>query len=89
MATPSGPAGAAPDVVVDGDALGPEHVVVDLVYHPLETPLLRTARERGARAVSGLGMLIHQAALQVEGWSGRNAPLDAMRAAVLAEAGEL
>jgi shikimate dehydrogenase len=85
MAKPSGEVapGAAADVVVDADALGPEHVVVDLVYHPLETPLLRTARERGARAVSGLGMLVHQAALQVEGWTGQPAPLDAMRAAVM------
>jgi shikimate dehydrogenase len=81
MAKPSGEVAA--DVVVDADALGPEHVVVDLVYHPLETPLLRSARECGARAVSGLGMLVHQAALQVEGWTGQPAPLDAMRAAVM------
>ena len=63
-------------------ALGSGHVVVDLVYDPLETPLLAAARARGARTVSGLGMLVHQAALQVERWSGRPAPIDAMRAAV-------
>ena len=74
------------EAVVGAEVLGPNQTVVDLVYHPLETPLLRTARRQGARAVSGLGMLVHQAALQVEGWSGRPAPLDAMRAAVTPEA---
>lgn len=54
--------------------------VVDLVYHPLETPLLRRARELGAPTVGGLGMLVHQAALSFERWTGRPAPLDAMRA---------
>jgi shikimate dehydrogenase len=56
--------------------------VVDLVYDPLETPLLASARARGARTVPGLGMLVHQAALQVERWSGQAAPIAAMRAAV-------
>ena len=70
------------------DVLGPQHAVVDLVYYPLETPLLRTARERGAAAVSGLGMLVHQAALQVERWTGQPAPLEAMRAAATEAIGE-
>ena len=56
--------------------------MVDLVYEPLETPLLAAAAGAGRAAVSGLGMLVHQAALQVELWSGRPAPIDAMRAAV-------
>ena len=55
--------------------------VVDLVYHPLETPLLRRARAVGAPTVGGLGMLVHQAALAFEQWTGVPAPLDAMRAA--------
>ena len=59
-------------------------MVVDLVYEPRETPLLVAARARGARTIGGLGMLVHQAALQVEIWSGREAPIDAMRAAVSA-----
>jgi shikimate dehydrogenase len=57
------------------------HVVVDLVYHPLETPLLAAARAAGATAVDGVGMLVHQAALQVERWSGRPAPVEIMAAA--------
>ena len=61
--------------------LHPGQVVADLVYHPLETPLLRGARGRGADVVDGLGMLVHQAALQVERWTGRDAPVAVMRAA--------
>jgi shikimate dehydrogenase len=66
---------------VAGDAIRAGQVVVDLVYHPLDTPLLAVARERGAVAVDGLGMLVHQAALQVEQWTGHVAPVVAMRAA--------
>ena len=80
-ATPVGMGGDS-SLPIPADALGPELVVVDLVYEPLETPLLEAARHAGAATVSGLGMLVHQAALQVELWSGRPAPIDAMRAAV-------
>ena len=52
------------------DLMGPHHVVVDLVYHPIETELLRLARSRGALAIDGLGMLVHQAALQQQIWTG-------------------
>jgi shikimate dehydrogenase len=62
-------------------------VVADLVYHPLDTPLLRAARAQHAETVDGLGMLVHQAALQVEQWSGRDAPVEKMRAAALRELG--
>ena len=48
----------------------PGQVVSDLVYHPLETPLLRAARAAGAQTVDGLGMLVHQAALQQQLWLG-------------------
>ncbi len=51
------------------------------MYHPIETPLLAAARATGAATVDGLGMLVHQAALQVELWSGRAAPVAEMRAA--------
>jgi shikimate dehydrogenase len=79
-ATPVG-MGDDPAIVVAVDALHPGQVVADLVYHPLETPLLREARARGATTVDGLGMLVHQAALQVERWSGQAAPVLAMRRA--------
>lgn len=58
------------DLVLDPRLLGSQHVVVDLVYHPLETPLLRAATERGCRVVDGIGMLVHQAALQQVVWTG-------------------
>jgi shikimate dehydrogenase len=41
-------------------------VAVDLVYHPLETPWLRQLKQRGVAAHGGLGMLVHQAAVQIE-----------------------
>jgi shikimate dehydrogenase len=44
--------------------------VADIVYIPLETPLLAAARLRGLRAVEGLGMLLHQAAPGFERWFG-------------------
>ena len=59
----------------------PGQWIVDLVYHPLETPWLRRARDVGAPTVGGLGMLVHQAALAFEQWTGVPAPLDAMHAA--------
>jgi shikimate dehydrogenase len=62
----------------------PEQVVVDLIYLPATTPLLAAARSKGALASNGLGMLIHQAARQIEIWTGRVAPLDVMSAAALA-----
>jgi shikimate dehydrogenase len=70
---------------IDPARLGAGQVVVDLVYDPLITPLLHEARERGAVAVNGLGMLLHQAACAFRLWTGQDAPLEAMSAAVLAE----
>lgn len=63
---------------------GAGQVVADLVYQPLETPLLAAARAAGGTAVDGLGMLVHQAAIAFELWTGEAAPVDAMRAAALA-----
>jgi shikimate dehydrogenase len=65
--------------------LGPESLVVDLLYRPAVTPMQRAAREAGAAAFGGLGLLLHQAALSFELWTGREPPLDAMSAAALAE----
>jgi shikimate dehydrogenase len=71
------------DVPIEAAQLRPGQVFADLVYHPLETPLLVAARSRGAAVVDGLGMLVHQAALQVERWAGQPAPIAAMRSAVV------
>ncbi|MBL8547231.1 MAG: shikimate dehydrogenase [Hyphomonadaceae bacterium] len=48
----------------------PNAIVSDIVYRPLETPLLLAARERGLTAIDGLGMLIHQGARSFEIWFG-------------------
>jgi shikimate dehydrogenase len=55
--------------------------VLDAVYDPLETRLLREAAASGARTVSGKWWLVHQAAAQLERWTGRAAPIDVMAAA--------
>ena len=78
-ATPLGMQGEAPPI--DTARLNPSQFVVDIVYHPMETPLLAAARARGVPCANGLGMLVHQAALAFSLWTGVDAPLDAMRAA--------
>ncbi len=79
------PAGAGDDdLPCDPVLLRPEQVVVDLVYHPLRTAWLTAAHEVGARTVDGLGMLIHQAALQQEHWLGVLPDVAVMRAAAVA-----
>jgi shikimate dehydrogenase len=75
------------DLPFDVSLLRPGHVVVDLVYHPLDTSLLRHARQRGARTIDGLEMLVHQAALQQELWLGTLADTRVMRAAAVRELG--
>jgi len=75
------------EIPVDPGVLRPGQVVADLVYHPLETPLLAAAKRRGAVTVGGLGMLVHQAALALERWTGRPVPVEAMWAAAEAHLG--
>jgi shikimate dehydrogenase len=65
--------------------VGESGLVVDLLYRPTITPLQARAREAGAMAFGGLGLLLHQAALSFELWTGREPPLDVMSAAALAE----
>jgi shikimate dehydrogenase len=67
---------------VDPELLGPGQLVVDLVYHPRVTPWLDAARGRGAQVANGLGMLVHQAALQLAAWTGFEPPVEAMWQAV-------
>jgi len=65
-------------------ALPPQAAVYDLVYNPAETQLLRTAREAGLRTASGLGMLVEQAALSFEIWTGLPAPRTEMHTSLTA-----
>jgi shikimate dehydrogenase len=53
-------------------------VVADLIYAPRPTAWLAAAADAGARTVDGLGMLVHQAAAQLELWTGLPAPVDRM-----------
>lgn len=62
--------------------LRPEHVVVDIIYRPLVTPLLAAARALGCRSANGISMLVHQAAIAFTHWTGQPAPVEAMTAAV-------
>jgi shikimate dehydrogenase len=78
-ATPLGMGGELPPL--DPLRLGPRHTVVDLIYHPAETPLLAAARARGARTQNGLPMLVHQAARSFTLWTGVEAPVAVMRTA--------
>ncbi len=64
-------------------ALHPGVLVVDLLYRPAVTPLQTAARAAGATAFGGLGLLLHQAALSFELWTGQSPPLELMSAAAL------
>ena len=57
-------------------------VVMDAVYNPMETKMLKDARSRGCETIGGLEMFIHQGAQQFQLWTGLEAPLKVMRAVV-------
>ncbi len=77
-----------PPLDISLDALDPGAVVYDIVYVPLETPLLAAARARGNPAVDGLGMLLHQARPGFRAWFGTDPEVDAgLRAHVLDDLG--
>jgi shikimate dehydrogenase len=80
-ATPLGmnPSDSAP---IPARLFVPHHIVFDCVYGPSKTALLRAANEAGARGANGLSMLLHQGALSFSAWFNREAPIDAMRAAI-------
>ncbi|MEF3306094.1 shikimate dehydrogenase [Paenibacillus sp. GYB003] len=72
------------DVLIDTSWFHERLTVSDIVYNPLVTRLLREAEAKGARTHGGLGMFIYQGAYAFEYWTGRAAPVAAMREAVLA-----
>lgn len=65
--------------------LRPGAWLVDIVYNPLETRLLRQARERGAEVLNGVDMLVHQGALSLRRWTGCEPPVDIMREVLVRE----
>ncbi len=88
-----------PDIVINTTAMGmtpetdvmpvppsfirPKMVVMDIVYNPLETALLKAARQKGCIIVDGVAMFVYQGAYQFEIWTGKKAPVDIMRKIVL------
>jgi len=62
--------------------IAPHHIVFDCVYEPSKTALLRAAEEAGARGANGLSMLLYQGARSFSIWFNRDAPIEAMRAAL-------
>jgi len=72
-----------PGITIDVERLRANATVFDLVYVPSETPLLVAARARGLRAANGSEMLIQQAAIAFERWTGVGGMADVMRAAVV------
>jgi shikimate dehydrogenase len=67
------------DLPLSADELRDRQVLVDLTYRDGDTALVREARARGLRCADGLDVLVHQGAASFELWTGRAAPLEAMR----------
>lgn len=70
---------------VDYDTIKSSMVVSDVVFNPPVTPFLKEAASRGAKTISGLGMLVCQGALNFTIWTGQEAPYDVMYQALLRE----
>ncbi len=69
------------DVPLDPALLGAGQIVAELIYHPERTALMEAAAAAGCRTSNGLSMLVHQAAVAFEAWTGESAPIDVMTAA--------
>jgi shikimate dehydrogenase len=87
-ATPVGMTPKIDETPVAMEMLRSNLAVFDAVYTPGETRLLKEAREKGARVIPGLGMFVHQAAIQFEIWTGTKAPVALMTETVLEALGE-
>jgi shikimate dehydrogenase len=79
-ATPVGSDGQS--VLFPVDWITPSQFVFDLIYQPPLTPMVRGARDQGARAINGLTMLLFQALAAFEIWTGVSPPEAEMRAAL-------
>jgi shikimate dehydrogenase len=77
--------GMEPDIqgcIISPDILPAFAVIMDIVYAPLETRLLREAKAVGCKTIDGLAMLLHQGAEQFRIWTGQAAPIAVMRNAL-------
>ncbi|WP_292459565.1 shikimate dehydrogenase [Methanothermococcus sp.] len=82
------PIGMYPNVnvnpIIDTNKIEENMVVMDLIYNPEETVLLREAKKRGAKTINGLGMLVYQGAISFEIWTGVKPDIDVMKKAIYA-----
>lgn len=82
-------AGFSPNVTerpeIDYDSVTEKMCVCDVVFNPVETIFLKEAAKRGAKTISGLGMLMQQAALNFTLWTGEEAPVEVMTEALRKE----
>ncbi len=81
-ATPAGMHGSKVESLLEPDELR-ARLVFDMVYNPIDTPLLRMAHEKNIPVIPGLEMFVHQGARQFEIWTGKPAPEADMRRVVI------
>jgi shikimate dehydrogenase len=80
------PVGMSPNVEampIQPEDLNKEMVVMDIVYNPLKTRLLKEAEKIGCTTIDGVSMFVQQGVAQFEMWTGQKAPVDRMRETVL------
>ncbi|MFW6110799.1 MAG: shikimate dehydrogenase [Thermoproteota archaeon] len=71
--------------LVDPNWLRPDLKVMDIIYHPIETKLVKDAKSIGAQVITGVDMLLYQGAISFEIWTGNSAPVEVMREATMKE----
>jgi len=84
-ATSVGMSPNASEILIESDWLKPEISVMDAVYNPVETRLIRIARGAGAKVINGVEMLLYQGAASFEIWTQCKAPVEVMRNALLSK----
>jgi shikimate dehydrogenase len=82
--TPVGMRPQTEDLPLSPELLRKDMLVMDIVYNPVQTALLKHARRMGCRTIDGVAMFVYQGAFQFTLWTGMEAPVETMRAAVLA-----
>jgi shikimate dehydrogenase len=81
-ATPIGMHPREDESLVSSELMHPDLAVMDIVYNPHQTRLLRDAEARGIKTVPGIEMFVNQAILQFEAWTGKSAPREVMKQVV-------
>jgi shikimate dehydrogenase len=67
---------------LDYDTIRPDMTVCDVIPNPPQTPFLNQGRQRGAKTLDGLGMLVNQGVIGFKLWTGQDAPVDVMQQAL-------